>query len=57
MSKASGCTGKKWFATKDTAKAAARRRKKVYGVPHRAYLCEHCATWHLTTKPTTREDK
>jgi hypothetical protein len=46
-----GCTNKKFFYTKKAARAAAVRRKKVFGVKPRVYECQYCACWHHTTKP------
>lgn len=42
------------YAIEHIKKLKATSRRMV--VPQRAYLCEHCNTWHLTSqKPTTHD--
>lgn len=46
-----GCIGKVTFITRRHSKMVAEAKTKTYGKPTRAYRCDYCKRWHLTTRP------
>ena len=52
MSKATECTGKKFYLTYRAAKAAAKRKNSQnrFDKLLRSYKCSYCQIWHHTTK-------
>lgn len=52
-------TGKICYSRKEAGNilAAAHRGKKGKYIPQRAYLCEYCETYHLTSHKSYRKKK
>lgn len=49
---------KKGFNTEKQANKAAKQFAEMRGgEKQRAYFCEHCRSYHLTTQPTERKRK
>lgn len=44
-------TGKQTYGSRDIAIREAERASHASGLSFRAYVCEHCGFWHLTSKP------
>ena len=59
MSKATECTGKKFYLTRGSAKRAAKRKNanNLYTGYLRSYECTYCKVWHHTTKPLKEKVK
>lgn len=47
------CTKASWGGRKAAHRAARKLRAREKGF--RAYLCEKCGRWHLTTKPARKD--